>query len=136
VHGPEGLTVAVPDGWQVGPAATAHVRKATDPDDSEALVLFSGEVAPDRSQLDRVAEMTGQLPDYRPIAVDEVDFGRAEDAVDWKFDFTLDGRQLTAHGLYWRVDGTEYAVYSRAPEEDEEEMEAVYDVLVDTAQPR
>jgi hypothetical protein len=43
---------------------------------------------------------------------------------------------VRAHGRYWRIDGKEYAVYSRAREEDVEEMEDTFDVMVETARPR
>lgn len=83
-----------------------------------------------------MAELTRQLPDYRPIAVREVEYGAAEDAVDWEFGFTLDGHDVRAHGRYWRIDGREYAVYSRALAEDVEEMEETFEVMVETARPR
>jgi hypothetical protein len=136
VDGPEGLVVAIPDGWAVGPAAAHHNRKATDPHDPERFVLFGAEAADDQSQLDRVAELATQLPDYRPIALRQVEYGDAEDAVDWEAAFTLDGQDVRAHGRYWRIDGKEYAVYSRAREEDVEEMEDTFDVMVETARPR
>jgi hypothetical protein len=136
VDGPEGLVVAIPDGWVVGPAAAHHNRKATDPHDPERFVLFGGEAADEQSQLDRVAELATQLPDYRPIALRQVEYGDAEDAVDWEAAFTLDGQAVRAHGRYWRIDGREYAVYSRAREDDVEEMEETFDVMVETARPR
>jgi Protein kinase domain len=134
--GPEGLVVVVPDGWQIGPAAADHNLKGTDPDDPERFVLFGGEVAEDRSQLERVEELVAQLPDYRPVSLSRVDYGDADDAVDWELAFTLDGQRVRAHGRYWRIDGREYAVYSRAREEDRTQMEAVFDVMVATARPR
>jgi hypothetical protein len=65
-----------------------------------------------------------------------VEYGDAEDAVDWEAAFTLDGQAVRAHGRYWRTDGREYAVYSRAREDDVEEMEETFDVMVETARPR
>lgn len=80
--------------------------------------------------------MAEQLQDYRPVTVRRVGFGDAEDAVEWELGFTLGRRQIAAHGLYWRIDGVEYAVFSRAPMQDRAEMEQVFDVMVATVRPR
>jgi hypothetical protein len=112
-QGAEGLTVAVPGGWTAEPIKNSTNVQVVDPA-GDCLLRFGGSVADTSTVMEAVDVQVASLssrPQYQKIQQQAVDYGYADDAVDWEFTFRADTGPRHAYGRYWRVGGIDYVVY-------------------------
>jgi hypothetical protein len=136
---PNGLTVAVPQGWRVDELRRNGLQEnqAIDPAGAQGFVQFGGYTTlRSTSQLARVRgyEASRGVRAGR-IRLETVPYGRADDAVRWEFTYTRNGQQRHAAGLYWRYRGTEYVVYAESPAAGWNDARQHLQVMIDTAAP-
>jgi len=142
VSGSGGLTVAIPEGWRVTPAANPAIAQATDPADEDRFVRYGGEPPTGGTLRDQVTEFERQLQGvggisgYEQLKLRQVEYGDADEAVDWEFTFTRGGRRRHASARYWRIGGTGYVVYAESTDDEFNRMVPVLGVLVETARPK
>ncbi|WP_370947358.1 hypothetical protein AB5J62_07325 [Amycolatopsis sp. cg5] len=140
VTGPAGLVVSLPPSWSVHAGAVASNREATDPDEASRLIRFGGNPSSSGSLFDITARNetrnTSISTDYQRVRLDKIDFGNASEAVDWEFTFTKSGKATHARGVYWRIDNTDYVVYTSSSETSWAESAEIFDSVLASAQPR
>ena len=140
VTGPAGLVVSLPPSWSVHAGAVASNREATDPDEASRLIRFGGNPGGSGSLFDITARNetrnTAISADYQRVRLDKIDFGNASEAVDWEFTFTKNGKATHARGVYWRIDNTDYVVYTSSSEATWAESAEIFDSVLASARPR
>jgi hypothetical protein len=118
VEGPAGLSVAIPETFQLTASPSAANQQAADPANPDAFLRFGGSAAPKATLRAEIEAGERTNPNvragYQRVQLTNVTF-QGTTAVDWEFTFVKDGRTRHAYGRYWRVGGTGYVVYGSAP---------------------
>jgi hypothetical protein len=141
-----GLSVAIPRGWVVKPVKGTAESVAYDPAHPAAYVQFGGYRTAHASQLDRVHGYEQKMrATYTRLNLNPVDYGRADDAVDWQYIYRSDYQngqarkqngERHAWGLYWREGTSEYVLYANAPLDSWTHTRAIFQTMMRAATPQ
>lgn len=139
VTGPNGIVVAIPEGWPVTAGSLSTHVQAEDPASPGSLVRYGASTSEARPLLDAVAsnetDNSGIKNGYQRIKLASVPSATGVEIVEWEFLYNANDVQRHALGRYWRRGGLDYIVYGAANVPSWSSMRLVLDTMVRTAGP-
>jgi hypothetical protein len=139
VTGPNGIMTVIPNGWQLKPCTTTdYCAQADDPTDpARFLRLGATSAHPESPLVVQTAyekEFSTGRVNFQRVKLDPVAH-RGHDAVDWEFEYDLNGVRRHVKSLMWRADGEDNWIYASAELPHWPETREIYDKMVDAAKP-
>lgn len=118
VTGPGGMTTHIPAGWPVTRSTGPGAMQADDPAGSATMLRYGGSATPATDTFDLHAayarEFASGRQAYAAIRLERT-LVRGMSAVDWEFEYDVDGVRRHVRSVYWLADGHEYFVYASSP---------------------
>ncbi|GAB3908474.1 hypothetical protein GCM10029964_108300 [Kibdelosporangium lantanae] len=129
----------IPNGWQLKPCtATDYCAQADDPTDAARFLRLGATSAHPESplvvQTAYEKEFSTGRVNFQRVKLDAVAH-RGHEAVDWEFEYDLNGVRRHVKTLLWRADGEDNWVYASAELTRWPETREIYDRMVDAATP-
>lgn len=138
VTGSNGITTVIPRGWRLGSCTAPDCSQADDPTDPRHFLRFG-------ATRSRAVSLLGQQVAYeKEFSTGRVNFQRVKldpvahrghDAVDWEFEYDLNGVRRHVKSLLWRAGGEDNWIYASAELPRWPETREIYDKMVDAAKP-
>jgi hypothetical protein len=136
VNGPNGVTTVIPKGWALKACTIPDCQQADDPGDPTRFLrlgatasrggsLFDGQVAYEK-------EFSDGRVNFQRVKLDSLTHHGSE-AVDWEFEYDLNGVRRHVKTLLWRANGKDNWVYASAELQTWPETREVYDKMVASA---
>ena len=138
VTGPGGLETVIPRGWPTKTLPEPGSEQATDPFDDRRVIKFGGAPPTDSSSiLDYHADYERKVakrPGYILHALTPTSV-RAQEAVDWQFEWNAPEGRRHVRAVYWRAGGIEFFVYAHGPAASWPETASILQTMVDQSTP-
>jgi hypothetical protein len=138
VMGPNGVVTAVPTGWPLGSCTTADCTQANDPANATRFLRFGASPSRSDSLLNQQAayemEFSAGRTNFQRVKLDAVTH-HGHEAVDWEFEYDLNGVRRHVKTLLWRANGEDNWVYASSELQLWPATRDIYDRMADAAKP-
>jgi hypothetical protein len=138
VTGSNGVATVIPSGWRLGSCTAPDCSQVDDPADPRHFLRFGATPSRGGSLLDQQTAYerefsTGRV-NFQRVKLDPVAH-RGHEAVDWEFEYDLNGVRRHVKTLLWRANGEDNWIYASAELTRWPETREIYDRMVDAAKP-
>lgn len=138
VTGPGGMTTHIPATWPTKRATGPGAMQADDPTGLDRVLRYGGSPTPVTDSYDVHADYERQFSanktDYVSIRLERTDV-RGMSAIDWEFEYLVDGVRRHVRSVYWLAGGYEYFVYASAPVDFWPDTQPILDVMLTYSTP-
>lgn len=138
VAGPGGMTTLIPATWPTKRSTGPGAMQADDPTGMARVLRYGGSPASVTDAYDVHADYERQFSanktGYVSIRLERTDV-RGMSAIDWEFEYDVDGVRRHVRSVYWLSGGYEYFVYAAAPVDHWPETQPILDVMLTYSTP-
>lgn len=138
VTGAGGMTTYIPVTWPTKAASGHGSTQADDPNGTTMFVRYGGaptaETDTYATHADYERQFAAQHANYVSLGLDRTDV-RGMPAVDWEFEYDLDGVRRHVRSVYWLANGYDYFVYASSPVELWPDAQQILDVMLVNSTP-
>lgn len=138
VTGPNGIATVIPKGWQLKPCTVVDCQQADDPHSPARFLRLGATQAhggrPIDEQLAYETEFSAGRANFQRVRMEAVT-QHGFDAVDWEFEYDLNGARRHVKTLLWRANGMDNWVYASAELPLWPQTKDIYDRMVASSQP-